>query len=592
MRSIRVRTDLRSCARRLARRGGALLSCAALLAMSACDRALPAPLATAHPDDPTPRRGGTFTVASFGDIRGIDPANLSDGLAPQILQSLFAGLVDYDEQGKIAPDAAESWTISEDGRTVRFVLRAGVRFHDGEELTADDVKRSVERALHPTAPNPYGTYFASLQGYEAFTTKGAEHLEGVRVDGRYVVTFLLAEPDAAFLPLLAMHMLRPVCRSAGDRYRDGWHACGAGPFKLPQGGWDRGRQVTLERHDGYFRAGLPHLDRVRFQFHAGVVGQRFKFMAGEQDLLRDFLTPDLLKMQADPRWQPYGGFEVEKQIGGVAMNTEMPPFDNIEIRRAVAAALDREQLRFVRAASLRPAGQPVPPGVEGHDPALAGQRLDLAAALEHMRRAGYPYDPTTKTGGYPHVIPFLVYGQSLDEALAQVEQQQLARIGIRIDIRVVNYPTFLALRGRRREVALGPGFWQQDYPEAGSFLEPLFHSRSINDSDSNNWAFYKNPRVDELVDRARREQNADRRKKIYGEAQAILCDEAPWAFTHSYRHFTAWQPYVHGFRPHPLWNLDVSRTWLDRVAGPVAARALFSHDAVAKLLGASSEARP
>ena len=555
------------------------------LATAGCSKELPAPIPTAHPGDPTPRRGGMLTSATFGEIRTLDPANMGDGLVPQILQSLFAGLIDYDLDGKIVPDLADHWTTSEDGTTFRFVLREGVRFHDGEEVTADDVKRSVERALHPSAPNPFSSYFASLAGYDRFVAKKSEHLDGVLVNGRYVVTFQLDKPDSSFLPVLAMHPLRPVCKSGGDRYSDTWLPCGAGPFKLLPGGWDRGREITVVRHEGYFRPGLPYLDAVRMVFHANLTSQRFKFASGNQDLLRDFLAPEILKFQADPRWKPYGEYELDKQVAGLSMNTEMAPFDNIELRRAVAAALDRDQLILIRASNLRAAHVPVPPAVEGYDPTLAGQQFDLPAALEHMRRAGYPYDPVTRTGGYPKPIPYLTYSQGLDEYMVQVTMQQLARIGITLDVRIVNYSTFLALRGRRHETAFGPAFWAQDYPEAGSFLEPLFHSRSINDEDSNNSAFYSNPRVDELIDRARRELDAERRKTIYREAQVIICDEAPWAFTHYYRFYAQWHPYVHDYKPHPMWTTDPTRTWIDRAAGPIAARSIFTGDALAKLFG-------
>lgn len=576
MRLIRARTE------------GSFARAAAItmaLATSACSSELPAPLKGAHPDAETPRRGGRLTSASFGDIRTLDPANVADGIAPQILQAMFAGLVDYDGEGKLEPDLAERYTVSADGTTYRFVLREGVRFHDGEELTAEDVKRSAERALHPTSPNPSSAYYTPIVGYADLAAGKTDHLEGIQVEGRYVVTFRIDKPDSAFLPLLAMQALRPVCKSGGVRYEDTWHPCGAGPFKLLPGGWDRGRQITLVRHDGYFRPGLPYLDSFEYLFHVNATSQRFKFMRGEQDILRDFLAPELLAFQADARWKPHGAYEIDKQVAGFAMNTEMPPFDNVEIRRAVAAALDRTELQQVRAANLRPAYLPVPPGVEGYDPTLKGQSYDLGAALDHMKRAGYPYDPASRTGGWPHVIPYLTYVQGIDEYMVQVMMQQLARIGIRLDVRLVNYPTFLALRGRRGQTVAGPGFWQQDYPEAGSFLEPLFHSRSINDEESNNWSFYANPRVDELVDRARRELDPVRRMKTYGEAQEIICDEAPWAFTHSYRFFAQWHPYVHDYRPHPIWTTDATRTWVDRAVGPVAARALFSGDALAKLLG-------
>ena len=561
------------------------------LATAGCSKELPAPIPTAHPGDPVPRHGGMLTSATFGEIRALDPANMGDGLVPQILQSLFAGLIDYDLEGKIVPDLAERWTVSEDGTTFRFVLREGVRFHDGDEVTADDVKRSVERALHPSAPNPFSSYFASLAGYDRFVAKKSDHLDGVTVNGRYVVTFQLDKPDSSFLPVLAMHPMRPVCKSGGDRYVDTWLPCGAGPFKLLPGGWDRGREITVVRHEGYFRPGLPYLDAVRMVFHANLTSQRFKFATGEQDLLRDFLAPEILKFQADPRWKPYGEYELDKQVAGMSMNTEMAPFDNIELRRAVSAAIDRDKLILIRASNLRPAHVPVPPAVEGYDPTLAGQQFDLPAALEHMRRAGYRYDPVTRTGGYPKPIPYLTYAQGLDEYMVQVAMQQLARIGITLDVRIVNYSTFLALRGRRHETAFGPAFWAQDYPEAGSFLEPLFHSRSINDEDSNNSAFYANPRVDELIDRARRELDAEQRKKTYREAQVIICDEAPWAFTHYYRFYAQWHPYVHDYKPHPMWTTDPTRTWIDRTTGKIAARSIFSGDALAKLFGDGTAGR-
>ncbi len=555
------------------------------LALVGCSSELPAPIPTAHPGSVTPRRGGSITSASFGNIRTLDPANVGDGLVAQLLEGLFAGLVDYDLDGTIKPDLADHWTTSADGKDLRFVLREGVRFHDGEEVTADDVLRSVERSLHPSSPNPYSSYFASLRGYEDYVSKKTEHLAGVSVEGRYVVTFHLESPDAAFLPLLAMQPLRPVCKSAGTRYVDTWHPCGAGPYKLLPGGWDRGRQITLTRHEGYFRPGLPYLDEVRLVFQVNFNAQRFKFVAGDLDILRDFLAPDLLKFRADSRWKGHGEYEIDKQIGGISMNTEMPPFDNIEIRRAVSSAINRDQVRLIRAANMRAADRPVPPGVEGYDPTFPGQTYDYAAALEHMKRAGFPYDPVTRTGGWPHVIPYLAYSQSLDEYLSQIVQQMLAKIGIRIEIRIVNYGALIAMRGRRHTVPLGAGFWMQDYPEAGSFLEPLFTSRAINEGDSNNWSFYKNPRVDDLVDHAKHELDLDRRKKLYSEAQALICDEAPWAFTHYYRFYAQWQPYVHDYKPHPMWTSDLTRTWVDRAAGPVAARAIFTGDAMAKLFG-------
>lgn len=558
----------------------------ALASAPGCSNKLPAPIPSVSPKDAAPKRGGVLELATFGDVRSLDPASITDGLAPQIIEQLFAGLVDYDSDGTIQPDLAERWVIADDGKTYRFFLREGARFHDGEEVTADDVKRSVERALHGSARNPAASYYASIVGAGALGAQQTERLPGVVVEGRYVVAFHLAKRDATFLRVLAMQPLRPVCKSGGARVSASWHPCGAGPFKLPPNGWQRGQELTLVRHDGYFRPGLPHLDGVRWTFHQNQSSQTFRFLRGDLDIARDFATPELLRFQADPRWRPFATYDEGHQILGEAMNVQVPPFDNVEIRRAVAAGIDRDALRRVRASNLTVTNQLVPPGVFGHDADLRGQRSDYEVALEHMRRAGYPYDPATKTGGWPHVIPYLVYKQGLQEFMGQVLAQQLEKIGLRIEIRIVNYPTFIALRGRRDATAFGPGFWLQDFPDALSFLEPIFHSKTIADEGTNNWSFYANPRVDELIDRAHEELDDARRKKLYSEAQEILADDAPWAFSENYRFYTQRQGYVRDHRAHPMWMHELTQTWLDRATGPVAGRAIFSERGLAALLGA------
>ncbi len=550
-----------------------------LAGLVACGREVPAPIPRAGGEGAPPARGGTLELASFADIRALDPANMADGLVPQMLEAMFAGLVDYDHEGHVVPDLAERWTVEDEGKTFRFFLREGARFHDGAEVTAEDVKRSVERALHPSAPNPYASYFESLSGFAEFAAKKTERLAGVEVEGRYVVRFRLDQPDAVFLPVLAMPMVRPTCKSAGDRYTDTWVACGAGPFKLAPNGWDRGRELRLVRHDGYYQRGKPLLDGVRWTFHVNSTSQRFKLTRGELDVMREFLAPDLVAFQTDPRWRPFGAYEANKQVNGESMNCELPPFDNVEVRRAVAAAIDREQLRKIRATNLVVQTRPVPPDVPGFDPEVPAQTFDLPRALEHMKNAGLAYDPATGKGGWPHPIPYLVYKQGLTEATAQVLAQQLAKIGLRLEIRIVNYPTFMAIRNRRRQSPMAPGFWQQDFPDALSFLEPLWTTRSINDEDSNNTSFYSNPRYDALVDKARREPSEERRRRLTTEAQKILVDEAPWAFTYGYRWYVQAQPYVREHTAHPVWGIELSKIWIDRAGGRMASRALFGHDA-------------
>ncbi len=556
-----------------------------LLSGTGCSDPLADPLPHGNAIDAAPVRGGTLRLGNFGDIRTLDPAASSDQLADEAVQLLFSGLVDFDAKGAIFPDLAEKIDRSDDGLAYTFTLRTGVRFHDGDELTADDVKRSVERSLHPDSPNPIGSFFDNIAGVAEYTQKKSEHISGVTVEGRYVVTFRLVRPDATFLPLLALHSLRPVCKSGGDRYSDSWAPCGTGPFKLLSGGWDRGRSLTLVRNEAYFKPEMPRLDAVTFLYNVNIVTERFKFESGEIDAIRDLTQADTVRFLADPRWKALGEYEPAREIHGESMNTEMAPFDNVEVRRAVAAAIDRDHIRLLRAANIVVSAHPVPPDVPGFNPNVPGQIYDYQAALEHMKRAGYAYDPKTGEGGYPHHISYTAYKQGFSEFAAQAVQQDLAKIGIRIDIKIVSFATYLSTTHRRHVSAISPQGWSQDYPDASDFYESLFWSHSINEEDTGNTSFYKNPELDDLLDKAHHELDPRKRQASYDHAEAILRDDAPWAFTHSYRWFDVHQPYVHALSPHATWVWDIQNSWLDRGITAISRRSVIAELSLGSLFG-------
>jgi len=556
MRSIPTKRDVRS----------ALGLGIAIASAAGCRERLAAPIPAQHDEATLPRHGGTLRLASPADVRNLDPAGTLDAVAAEAIHLLFAGLVDYDDEANVVPDLADHWDVDDGGRTYRFTLRQGVRMHDGAELTADDVKRSVERSLHPSTPNPNASYFVGIAGYDAYATGNAGHLTGVAVDGPYVVSFHLTEPDATFLPLMAMHTLRPTCRSATDRYVDTWLPCGAGPFKLEPAGWQRGTSLRLVRHDRYFRAGLPYLDAVEWTYGMQFLAQRFRFEDGELDMIRDLTQADLARFLADERWKPYGAADSDTSIFGESMNTRMPPFDNVEIRRAVAAAIDREHYRMLKPANMTPLSQVIPPAVRGYDPTFEGQRHDYAAALEHMRAAGYPFDPSTGRGGWPRPVEYLLYDVGVVLYTAQVLKQELAKIGIHLELKVVSWPAFLAMRTQPDRAGMSLGSWSLDYPDPSAFFDPLFGSAALAGESTYSSAFYSNPRLDDLLARAHRAGDAESRARLYREANAIVCDDAPWAFTFGYHWFELRQPYVRGFAPHPVWGRDVSHVWLDRAS--------------------------
>jgi ABC-type transport system substrate-binding protein len=534
---------------------------ALLLGPLACQDRLSAPMPSDAPNDAAPQRGGTLRTATLGDIRGLDPHNMGDGIAPQLVQLMFAGLVDYDRNGKVSPDLAERLDRSEDGKSYFVTLRPDVRFHDGNVLGARDIERSFRRALSPRTPNASKSFFFGIRGAEAFATGKATTIEGIEVRGERTLAFHLKEPDATFPAMLTMHTARPVCPSMGETYRAESEPCGAGPFRFNR--WLHGQNVRLVRFDGYYRPGEPYLDAVELSLGVSAISQRLKFERGELDLLRDFVHADLVRFLADPRWRPYGTYDAETQMAGESMNTELAPMNNVELRRAIAAAVNRDEYRMVKPTMITPLTQPVPQGVKGHNPNLRCQGFDVEQALEHMRRAGYAFDPATGRGGYPHAIPYVAYSGGITEYTSQLLAQQLARIGIRIDIRLVSYAAWLAITQRRGRAVFAYQGWRLDYSDPSDFTEALFHSKGIDDEGSNNTAFYANPTLDAKMDAARRETDEAARARMYDEIQQIICDDAPWAFTYAVRFYNQRQPYVRNYVPSPMWINDVRQAWLD-----------------------------
>lgn len=543
------------------------LSCA----LPGCGGAPAPPLPAAG--SPTPRQGGTLHAATFSDVRSLDAATAFDTVSSVIESLLYDTLVSYDAEGRLTPQLAERWALSDDGRRYTFSLRRGVLMHDGRELTADDVKRSMERALHPDTPCPVPSYYDKIEGYAAYHAGRAPTLSGVRVSGRYELQISLSSPDSTFLLLLALPIMAPLCESAGRTWRASFNleACGAGPFKLEA--YEAGLRVRVVRHHGYWKKGEPKLDAVEWQLGVQPFTQRFKFERGELDYLRELTEADSQQYRSSAAWAGQGAWESSLVTLGVFMNTQLPPFDDVHFRRAVAFAIDREQVSSVRPGNTTPRARMVPASITPDRPGQAHHRYDPARALEELALAGYPYDPATGRGGYPEAIEYLAIIDSFSQQSAELIQQQLARVGVRLRLSVVGFPTFLAKSGRPRAVKMGFAGWHADYPDPSTFFEPILSSRSIQEEDSQNASFFANAELDALLDEARISTDEARRAQLFERAEQLVVEQAPWVPVHDYRAFELWQPYLRGYRPHPLLPQYVRGAWLDRAERAASRRA-------------------
>ncbi len=549
----------------------ALASSVALLAsLLGCSVRLNAPIG--EPLDGPPQRGGTLTLSTFVGIRSIDPAVAFDEGSEPIVRLLFARLFRVSRTGEIEGDLVENHRLSPDGLELTMELRRDARFHDGSPVLASDVKRSFERAFHPKTPCPVPSFFDRIAGFTAYRKGDVTELSGVTVLSDHVVRITLREPDATLLPILTLGTTAPVCRSAGHVFDPKFNqtACGAGPFRLAS--WQGRDAVELRRHDGYHGASAVHLDGIRWLFGVPSTSQRFRFERGELDIVHELTAADAVAFRADPRWNPLGAWSRPRSTRGIFMNTELPPFHDARVRRAVAHAIDRDQVASLRAGHLVASNSMIPSGVVGHDPSFQGQHHDLQLSLDLMRQAGWAYDPSSDRGGYPEPIDYYCAADSFDVAVAELFQQQLRRIGIRLRIKAVSWAAYLAITGRRKQARMGADGWSADFDDASDFFDPLFSSQAIQEEESQNRAFYRNPEMDALLDRARREMRPATRRDLYRRADAIVRDDAPWAVVYGFRYYDVHQGYVQGYEPHPHAYLDVAPVWLSAGRRDLAAR--------------------
>ena len=564
MRSIR-RSDARGVA--LAMRVLCACACAALALIGCGDPRSGPRWQGAHGADETPRRGGTFVFHHESDVRGFDPAVSFDELSTMGIRLLFDCLLDYDYEMNLVPSLAEALPdVSEDGKTFTFHLRHGVRFHNGRELTADDVRWSLERMLNPDLASPGVEYFARLDGMADFAAKRTAHVRGIVVVDRYTVRFTLTQPDQTFLNAIAMPFAAPVPREnyGPDDEEVSRHPVGTGPFTLED--WEPGIRVTFRRNPRYWQPGKPYVDQMLFELNLQRETAFMRFIAGDLDHVHHHTPADRMFLAQSRAWAPYREEHIKADLWGLELNTGMEPFSNVHLRRAVAFVVDRERWSLARNRALAPLGQALPIGFAGYDAHLPGsQTRDLARAREEMRLAGHP-------DGLADPVTLWIGEGATGKMYGELAQANLAEIGIRVELKPVSFPIYLRETGKPRTAQMVFGGWNQDFPDPATFFDPLFHSRSAKDTDSSNRSFYKNPELDALLDQARAERDRTRRTALYREANQIVTRDAPWAFLFSNIMVEAWQPYVRNYRVHPVWSNAFRDVWLDLPRRRIAQR--------------------
>jgi peptide/nickel transport system substrate-binding protein/oligopeptide transport system substrate-binding protein len=481
----------------------------------------------------------------------LDPARVSDIYSLSVVQQLFDGLVQFDQNLLIAPALATYWKASRDGLTWTFNLRKGVLFHHGREVTAHDVAFSFTRLLDPRVKSGAADLFGGIRGAAAFREGKATTVEGIAVVDKYTVQVVLSEASAPFASLLAVGHAKIVPRDLVEQKGEAFGAqpVGTGPFKFVR--WERGKEIALSANGRYF-GGPPRLSQVRYRIFPGepINAIYREFEAGH---LEDSPVPSDIEVKQG-HYQHIARPMFSVRFYG--FNTREKPLDDRRVRQAITHALDREGIRqTIFLGRYYPSRGILPPGTPGFNPKLTPIPYSVGRARALLQEAGF---------GEGRRFPTLTVWSSVkSERLVREHQyikSALGEVGIPVEVRYETaWPTF------SRMLAEGklPVFlyaWYADVPDPDNFLTKLFFSTS-----PRNFTGYANPAVDELLTQARAEGNLRRRVDLYQQAERLILDDAPVIPMWHYTYERLFQPYVRSIEVNGLGDpyIPLRKIWLE-----------------------------
>jgi peptide/nickel transport system substrate-binding protein len=471
-----------------------------------------------------PAHSAELRIGLSADVTTLDPHFVAAQPNLTVGMHVFEGLVRVDERARIVPGIAQSWSTP-DPLTWEIKLRPGVRFHDGSELTAEDIVFSLERPL---------TIKGSPGGFAAYVRMITEK----QVVDKHTLRLKTSKPYGPLLEDLA-HVLivsRRAARNAtGEDFDSGKAAVGTGPFRLEK--FTRGDRVTLTRHDAYW-AGAAPWQSVTLRIVPNDPTRTAALLSGELDAIENVPSADLARLRKstahrlaqttswrtillhlDQHRTPPPGV-MDKSGKPLAQN----PFKDVRVRQALSKALNRPAIaeRVMDGLAL-PASNVVSPSVFGHDPAVKPEAYDPQGAKKLLAEAGYP-DGFTMTLATPN------NRYINDEQVAQACAQMFSRIGVTTKVDAMPLAAYLGkARGQEFGAALlGWGSLASDLA--------LRSLAATHDPDKGhgawNWARYSNPALDKLLERSLGTVDARKRESVARELSAYAAREVAFIPVH------------------------------------------------------------
>jgi peptide/nickel transport system substrate-binding protein len=401
-------------------------------------------------------------------------------------------LVRYDDKLQLQASLASSFEVVDD-RTVRFVLRDGLKFHNGRDLTSDDVRKNIERVKDPKNSSPYGSQLAAVEGVETPDPKTA--------------VFKLSRPYPPLMTVLTRVPILPI--EAVDEMKT--KPVGAGPFRFKE--WKQDSYIDYERFDGYWNPEQPRLDAIRWAFLPDYNAAKNAFLAREQDLLLRLSATDFKPFEAMAGQQVKARSFESLGVAYLAMNQAKPPYDNLKVRQAIQLTLDKQAFSNVSYAGLaQPLHIPITRASSFYFDDYAYER-DVAKAKQLMAEAGF-------ANGFDDTV--LIPKTPFEEQYGVVLQGQLREIGVRLQVVVMEPGPFVTR-------TLGDKDYTICMLGDSTLPDPAFLiDRYLRSDGGANLFNYKNPKMDELLGLASGTYDEAQRKEHYKAAMQLMIDDAVW----------------------------------------------------------------
>ncbi len=530
---------------------------------------------TEAPEDA--KEGGSLSVLMAGDIDYMDPGGAYYQPTYMVTQAAHRSLFSWapDDVEEPTPDLAESEPeIADDGKTLTFTIREGVAYSPpvDRDVVAADVEYAIERSLLPGVANQYSSiYLAEVVGWDEASkeavdnpTGGAPDVEGITAVDDQTLEIELNEPLAPFVSQsLSLPVSAPVPEEYAEEYDAenpstyGQYVAFTGPYMVENDpetgeltGYTPGKEIHLVRNPNYSDVGdyrPAYLDEITFEegFKDTASASR-KILSGSASISGDFPPPkEVLKEAAEEAEPEQLQLPVLPGFRHVALNTQEPPFDDINVRKAVLANSDREALRNTRGGELigQVATHYISPGFPGFEEAggLEGFDLDFLAsptgdpelAAEYMKEAGFE---SGKCEGDACEVSMVGDNIPPGKDTAEVFKSQLEDLGFKVNFQAVDhtimYTRFCSVPEQQPQVCPNVG-WLPDFRDPQVMLDVPFYGPGIDPENNSNWPQLDVPEVNEAIEQARLETDTKERAEAWAEVDRLVSEQAaavPWVW--------------------------------------------------------------